>query len=248
MALLTGAGGGAAPAVVAALRRRGWRVALVDRPGKEAWLLQRHSAGDGDGATPGPVGVGPAAGGLAADGLAAFGADLSRPGGAESAVAAVLERFGDLHAVVNLAGGFAAGKAHEAGLAELEAMLDVNLRTAVATTRAALPVLLERGRGSVVGVSAGAASTPAPGKALYAAAKAAVRAYFLSVAAEVAGAGVDVAVLTPVGTIDTPANRAAMPNADRTGWIAPAALADALLFLVERPAQGKVRELEVRGV
>lgn len=242
MALVTGAGGGTAPAVVEALRRRGWRVALVDRPGKEAWLLQRHGADDGDRAAPGPAGVDKAGGGIAA-----FGADLSHPGGAEAVVAAVLERFGDLHAVVNLAGGFAAGKAHEVGLAELEAMLDVNLRTAVATTRAALPVLLERGRGSVVGVSAGAASTPAPGKALYAAAKAAVRAYFLSVAAEVAGRGVDVCVLSPVGTIDTSANRAAMPNTDRAGWIAPAALADALLFLLERPAHGKVRELEVRG-
>ncbi|MFO7544765.1 MAG: SDR family NAD(P)-dependent oxidoreductase [Trueperaceae bacterium] len=229
VALVTGAGGGAAPAVVAALRERGWRVALLDRPGKEARLRERYDVRDGD------------------ERVAAFGADLADDEGASAAVKHVLARFGAVDAVLNLAGGFATGKAHEAGLDALERMLTVNLRTAVATTRAVLPSMLERGRGAVVGIAAAAASNPAPGMAHYAASKAAVAAYFRSVAAEVADGGIDVVVLFPMSAIDTPANREGMPNADTSEWIAPEALAEAVLFLLERPARGKVRELELRG-
>jgi NADP-dependent 3-hydroxy acid dehydrogenase YdfG len=229
VAIVTGAGGGAAPAVVAALRARGWRAALVDRPGKEARLRERYDVPDDD------------------EHLAAFGADLATDEGARAAVERVEARFGAVDALLNLAGGFATGKAHQADLDDLERMLTVNLRTAVATTRAVLPSMLERGRGAIVGVAAAAASNPAPGKAHYAASKAAVAAYFRSLAAEVADDGIDVSVLSPMSAIDTPANREGMPNADTSAWIAPEALAEAVVFLLERPERGKVRELELRG-
>lgn len=229
VALVTGAGGGAAPAVVAALRAHGWRVALIDRPGKEARLRERYGSTHDD------------------EGLFALGADLAEHEEAEGAVRRVEERFGAVGALVNLAGGFATGKAHEAGSDTLERMLTVNLRTAVATTHAVLPFMLERGSGKVVGVAAAAASNAAPGMAHYAASKAAVAAYFRSLAAEVANRGIDVAVLSPMSAIDTPANRESMPDADTSKWIAPEALAEAVVFVMERPARGKVRELAVYG-
>lgn len=171
-------------------------------------------------------------------------ADLADPAACRRVADAADEAFGGVDALVNVAGGFAMQSALELTPEQLEAQLTVNLRTAVNLTGALLPGMVERGHGVVLGVSAGAARG---GKRVpaYAASKAALESYLRSVRAEVSPSGVAVALLVPEGTIDTPANREAMPDADPTEWIVPAALADAAWFLATRGPGGHVGELRV---
>src|SRR6056297_3079986 len=171
-------------------------------------------------------------------------ADLTDPDDCRRVADAANEAFGGVDAVLNVAGGFATTSALELTRRDLEAELDVNLRTAVHLTGAFLPHMVTRGAGSVLAVSAGAARG---GRNLgaYAASKAALEGYVRSVRAEVEPHGVAVSLLVPEGTIDTAANRRAMPDADPSTWIAPIALAEAAWFLVTRGAGGRVGELRV---
>lgn len=230
---MTGAGGSVAPAVINQLLESGNAVALIDRPGKEARVLAReprfaHAAAEGR--------------------LAVLGADLSSQAATRAAFDSARELFGHCHTLINLAGGFTMARVEESSSSELEHMLDVNLRSAVNATLAVVPTMLERGAGFVLAIGAGAALTPAPGKTAYAAAKAAVAAYFGSLAAEVGTRGVSVAVLHPMGTIDTPANRAAMPQADPATWIHLQAMVEAVAYLSSRPARGRVHELKLHAL
>jgi len=109
-------------------------------------------------------------------------------------------------------------------------MLAANLAPAHTLLRAALPALARGGGGAFVEIASTAASGPQPGQASYAAAKAAVLSLVLSSAEEVRGQGVRVNAVLP-GTMDTEANRAAMPSADRAGWVSTAEVAEAVLFL-----------------
>lgn len=180
--------------------------------------------------------------------LAVFGADLSSEAGTQDAFTAAAKRFGPCLTLINMAGGFSMAPAASASLDDLDRMLDVNLRSAVNATRAVLPAMLESGSGCVIAIGAGAALSPAPGRTAYAAAKAAVSAYFGSLAGEVGARGVGVAVLHPMGTIDTQPNRDALPAADPAGWISLDAVVEAIRYLATRPARGRVRELKLYAV
>lgn len=231
VAVVTGAGGGVAPAVVRRFAAAGYGLALVTRPDKQ-------------GEVDGLVAEARELLGAAGD-VRAFGADLADP----AAAAAVMERaegeLGPVSALLNLAGGFAAGPVDSGGADRLARMLEVNFHTAVNATSALLPRLLERGGGFVAMVGASAALSPGPRQSAYAAAKGALTSYTRALAAELGERGVNVALLIPKGTIDTPGNRAAMPDADRSRWVQADALADALIFLAERKAGGRVHELVV---
>jgi NAD(P)-dependent dehydrogenase (short-subunit alcohol dehydrogenase family) len=174
-------------------------------------------------------------------------ADLLDPGDARRVAEVALERHGAIDALLNVAGGFAMGSALAATLEDLEPQLDVNLRTAVRLTGACLGPMTERGAGTVIAVSAGAAARGGRAMGAYAASKAALEGYLRSVRAEVEPHGVGVSLLVPEGTIDTSANREAMPDADRSGWIDPLALAEAASFLLARGARGRVDELRIRA-
>ncbi len=173
-------------------------------------------------------------------------ADLTEPSDAQRVATLAAETWGATDAVLNVAGGFAAGSALTLEPATLERQLDLNLRTAVNLTTAFLPALVDAGQGMVLGVSAGA-SGGAKNVPAYAASKAALEAYLRSVRAEVEPSGVGVSILIPQGTLDTPANRAAMPDADATAWIQLEALAEAAWFLASRPARGRVSELAIHA-
>jgi len=229
---LTGAGGSVAPSVAASFLKAGHTVVLLDRPGKEERILARE----------------PRFAKAAADGrLFVYGADLSAQDATRHAFTSATQRLGPCHSLINLAGGFSMAQAAASSLAALEQMLDVNLRSAVNATRSVLPAMLERGSGFVLAIGAGAALAPAPGKTDYAAAKAAVAAYFGSLAAEVGKRGVSVAVLHPMGTIDTQPNREAMPDADPSTWISVEAVIEAIHYLAGRPARGRVHELRLHA-
>jgi len=80
---------------------------------------------------------------------------------------------------------------------------------------------------------------------LSAASKAAVAAYLRALRAEVREQGVRVTTLFPMGALDTPANREAMPEADPSGWIDLKDLAATILHAAERDPRGHVGELKV---
>ena len=109
-------------------------------------------------------------------------------------------------------------------------MLDLNLRTTFTVCRAAAPVLAAAGGGAIVNVSARAALRGEAGNGVYGATKAAVLALTQSLSEELKDAGVNVNAVLP-SIIDTPANRAAMPNSDPAKWVAPADLANVIVFL-----------------
>jgi NAD(P)-dependent dehydrogenase (short-subunit alcohol dehydrogenase family) len=149
----------------------------------------------------------------------------------ERGAAAVAQAAGPaLGALVNGVGGFGGG----APLAETDLELwdrlwRLNVRTAVAVSRAALPKLAVHG-GAIVNVASQAALDCPAGIAAYVAAKAGVVALTRSLQREVEGQGIRVNAVAPA-TIDTPANRAAMPDADFSAWTPPERIAEVVHWL-----------------
>jgi NAD(P)-dependent dehydrogenase (short-subunit alcohol dehydrogenase family) len=148
------------------------------------------------------------------------------------AVRAVAEAAGpELRAVVNLVGGFdAPGRVHETPVEAFEGQLRVNLRPTYLVCAAALPALLAAGTGAIVCVSSRAAVQPFAGAAGYVTAKAAVLALVDALDVEYRADGIRTNAILP-STIDTPANRAAMPGADHDTWVAPEQIAVVILAL-----------------
>ena len=133
--------------------------------------------------------------------------------------------------LVNAAGGFSmAGDIDQTPLEMWDALYRMNLRTAVAMTRAVLPGMRERKRGSIVNVTAAPALDAAPGIAAYGASKAGVALLTRSLQQEVEAVGIRVNAIVPT-TIDTPANREAMPDADFSSWSPPERIAEVVLWL-----------------
>ena len=159
-------------------------------------------------------------------------ADLFEPAAVAAAVArAAGDPTAPLGAVVNLVGGFAqGGRVAETPIEQFEAQLRLNLRPTYLVTQAALPHLVAAGGGAVVCVGSRSALAPFPGAAGYVAAKAAVIAFAQAVAVEYRDERVRCNAILP-SVIDTPANRAAMPDADWTRLVAPAQLAGEIAHL-----------------
>jgi NAD(P)-dependent dehydrogenase (short-subunit alcohol dehydrogenase family) len=165
-------------------------------------------------------------------------ADLSDVDGARRLVDAAAGWLGRLDGVACLAGGYQGGGPLEiAPVSEWEAMLRSNLASVYATCRAALPHLLKEG-GSVVTVGSRLAEAAGGGAAAYTASKAAVLALTRALALENRDRGVRVNAISP-STIDTEANRQAMPKADRSRWTAPEDIAKVVAYLLS-PASAAV--------
>ncbi len=149
----------------------------------------------------------------------------------EAAAADLARAFPEVEVLVNGVGGFEGGSpVHETPIEVWDRLYRINVRTAVTMTHALLPGMLTRGRGSIVNVASQAALDPPAGIAAYSAAKSAVVALTRSLQNEVAGGGVRVNAVLPA-TIDTPANRRAMPDADFSTWTPPAEIARVILWL-----------------
>jgi NAD(P)-dependent dehydrogenase (short-subunit alcohol dehydrogenase family) len=148
----------------------------------------------------------------------------------EPSVVALYAALPPLWASVHLAGGYAGQPFTETSLAALRGQLDINLATAFLCCREAVRALRKGGGGRIVNVCSRAALVPSGGSVAYAASKAAVAALTQSLAEEVKPEGILVNAVAP-STIDTPANRAAMPNANHASWPKPADIAAAILWL-----------------
>lgn len=144
----------------------------------------------------------------------------------------VAERHGGVELLVNIAGGFRGGtNIADTPLEVWDEMIAANARSTFLMCRALLPTMLQRGEGAIVNIASRAAERGGAGVAAYSASKAAVLRITESLAAEIAKSGLRANCVLP-STIDTPANRAAMPDADRSDWVQPEAVADAILFLL----------------
>jgi NAD(P)-dependent dehydrogenase (short-subunit alcohol dehydrogenase family) len=145
-------------------------------------------------------------------------------------VRSVVERHRRLDVVVSAVGGFAMGDLVRTDRALWDRMLTLNLTTAYVAARAALPHMLTAGSGRIVAVASRAVVPPAGGFIAYTVAKAGVIAFVQALAAETRGRGVTVNAVLP-STMDTPANRAAMPDADPKSWVPVESVADAIAYL-----------------
>jgi NAD(P)-dependent dehydrogenase (short-subunit alcohol dehydrogenase family) len=125
---------------------------------------------------------------------------------------------------------------HETEDKDWDFMMDLNARTVFNCCRAVIPHMLEQGQGSIVNVSARAAVQGKARMAPYCASKAVVITLTESLAAEHKFNNINVNCILP-GTIDTPQNRHAMPDADYENWVPPAAIADTVLFLASSAAR-----------
>jgi len=161
--------------------------------------------------------------------------DVTTEAGCESMVKQALEH-GPIDALVHLVGGFAGGSPlTETTDQTWDSMMNVNLRAAFCCIRAALKPMQAAGRGRIVAIGTRMAVEPSPNFAAYAVSKAALVALVKTVAAEGQKFGVTANVVLP-STIDTLANRAAMPKADFSRWVAPQSIAKLLVFLTSDAA------------
>ncbi len=216
--LVTGASGALGGALAHRLLDEGARVALIDRdPSRLASSWPQLVS--------------------APHRLSAHGADLADGAAVERVVAEIVTLRGRLDAVFNVAGAFRGGaRVEETKLDDWKLLFDANLHSTLNVCRAAVPVMRRQGGGAIVNVGSRASLAGDAGVAAYSVAKSAVLRLTEALAAEGKRDGVRVNCVLP-GTIDTPANRAAMPGADTSTWVELDALLDAMLFLVSPGAR-----------
>ena len=218
--VVTGASGALGKVVVEAALRQGASVGCVDHaPALVADMVQRIELG---------------------------GVDLSDFSQAETAVSAVVARFGKLDALVNIAGAFAFETVTDGDTKTWQHLHAINLLTALHASRAAIPHLMKSGAGRIINIGAMGALQAEAGMGPYAASKAGVHRLTEALAAELKG-NITVNAVLP-STIDTPANRQSMPGADFSKWVTGEELANVILFLASDAASAVTGALlPVRG-
>lgn len=173
----------------------------------------------------------------ASDRLDTCEADVTDPLRVEALLSALERGTGPLHGVVQCVGAFASARIADTSDDVWRRLATSNLDASFWVLRGALRRMIPRGNGRVVLVSSMGALRPSAGVAAYGAAKAALLHLAEAAAAETGGTGVTVNVVLP-GTMDTPENRKAMPDADASKWAKPDAVAAAAAFLVSDDAAG----------
>ncbi|MBE2201909.1 MAG: SDR family oxidoreductase [Anaerolinea sp.] len=216
--VITGASGNLGGALVHAFGQAGARLALLDRHAEALAQQFPELAGK-------------------PDRLLIRAADLTQVDDVETAVTEIADHFGRIDVLAHTVGGFRAGTPlHETPLATLDFMLNLNARTVFITNQAVIPHMLRQGSGKIINLAARAGLQGQPNLAAYSASKAAVIRLTESAAAELKQSGINVNCVLP-GTIDTPQNREAVPDADFSRWVKPESLADVILFLASDAAR-----------
>lgn len=218
--VITGASGALGTVVAATAIAQGARVAAID-----------HAAA-----------TRPAA----SDHIDIGGADLSDAAQARTAIDAAAKHFGGIDVLINIAGAFAFETVADSDTKTWQRLHAINLMTAVNASRAAIPYLVTSRAGRIVNIGALGALSAAAGMGPYAASKAGVHRLTEALAAELKGKVTVNAVLP--STIDTPANRRNMPQADFSQWVTAGELANVILFLASDAASAVTGALlPVRG-
>lgn len=210
VAIITGAAGNLGQAVAAHLGGLGYRLLLVD-------LNQPAWEGESDAVSIGNV-------------------DLTLPAHADEVVSQAWEYFGQIDAVVNIAGGFVWERQVESSLETWNTQYAMNVQTTVNMCQAMLSQFQTQGSGVFVNIGAAAAGKAAEGMGAYAAAKSAVLRLTEALAAENKHLGIRANAVLP-SVLDTPANREAMPDTDPADWVTPESLAGIIAFLMSDAAR-----------
>ena len=207
--VITGASGNLGAAVARAFVRNGANVVLVDRSREH----MEHA-------------------GFADDARHLISVtDLLDQAQVDAMVQMAVAKFGGIHVLCNIAGGFRMGEAvHETSDANWNFLFDINARTLLHAVRAVVPQMLKQKGGKIINVGAFGAQIGGAHMGAYAASKASVMRLTESMAAELREKGINVNAVLPT-IIDTPQNRKDMPDADPAKWVAPEALADVVMFL-----------------
>ena len=164
-------------------------------------------------------------------GFAALPAELSGGEAARKTAGDIMTRFGRIDVLVHVMGGFAGGTSvAETDDATLDKMLDLNYRSAFFMARAVLPHMRQQGGGRILAVASRQAVEPGAMVGAYSASKAALVSLIRTIALENKDRNVSANTVLP-GTMDTPANRAADPNAEPSRWVQPAQVAALLAHL-----------------
>ena len=223
VALVSGASRGIGRAVALAFAREGARVVLLAR-GKEGLEQVARTIEAGGGSA------------LVVPG------DAAEAETARRVVDCALARFGRLDCLITAQGAGAFGPLETSRIEDWDDMLRANLTATYLLCRAALPSMLEAGRGTIVAVVSLAAVRAIPGCAAYTASKAGVLGLVRALAAEVRGRGVRVAALSP-GAVDTPFWDAIPSPPDRRRMLRPEAVAEAALLVAAQPPEAFVEEI-----
>lgn len=216
--MVTGATGNLGSAVTKAFAEAGAHIVALDRdPDKQASMhpglaqSERHWLA-------GPV-------------------DLTAAEEVQAVVGQAAARFGRIDVLVNTVGGFRAGKrVPETAVETWDLMMELNAKTTFLVCQAVVPHMVERKRGKIINVAARAGLEGGAKMSAYAASKSAVMRLTETLAAELRREGINANCILP-GTIDTPENREAMPDADASRWVTPESLAEVILFLASDAAR-----------
>jgi NAD(P)-dependent dehydrogenase (short-subunit alcohol dehydrogenase family) len=214
--IITGAGGNLGRAVTTALAAQGARLVCVERTAAVLEVLTAQ--------LPSSAVILPLA-----------GVDLTDPAAASKMVEAALDRFGAVSALVNTVGGFTLGRVATEVLSQWDAMMTINARVALVTSVAVLPTMQTARYGRIVHIAAMPGQKAGASQAAYAASKSAVIRLTESIAEEHRKDRITANCILP-GIIDTPQNRAAMPDAATDTWVTPQSIAELIAFLVSPAA------------
>lgn len=213
--IITGAAGNLGKAVATAFAERGAHLVLVDLSG-DAMTLAFGAENNQRLFVP---------------------ANLLDMSGANRVVQMALSRFGRIDVLCNIAGGFRMGEAvHETSDENWNFLFDINARTLLHVVRAVVPHMVTAGSGKIVNVGAFAAQKGVAQMGAYTAAKGTVIRMTEAMAGELREKNINVNCVLPT-IIDTPENRAAVPDADPAKWVAPADLANVIVFLASDAAR-----------
>lgn len=216
--IITGAVGNLGRATARAFQAAGAHTVLVDRAADRMHLLFADLV-------------------VSPDHLLLGGVDLGDEAAVAGAIGSAVERFGRIDVLVNTVGAWRGGApAHRAPLADWDFLFAANLRPTLLASRAAAERFLAQRSGRIINVAARGGLQGDAGNAAYSAAKSAVLRLTEAMSAELKPAGINVNAVLP-STIDTPQNRAAMPQADYSQWVRPEAIADVILFLASDAAR-----------
>jgi 3-oxoacyl-[acyl-carrier protein] reductase len=201
--LLTGASGGLGSVVTPILSEAGATLIIVDRKLSQDVVDRRGG----------------------------FAADVTNESEVTQVVTDTVKQAGRIDGLINLVGAFAPGTAVDTDAAKWQKMLSLNVTSAFLLSRAVIPHMTARRSGRLIHIAARAALEPFSGAAAYLVAKSALVSLIRVLALELGGTRVTVNGILP-GTIDTPANRESMPQADRSTWVKPESIAQVLVWLM----------------